>query len=116
MKVCCFAAITRPHSLARTRGCWSIEGWNLDSRADRADRKKAVGKGQRQVHAPHAAALAAAEQPRQNPPSGDERRIDAQTAKGFVKPGETGLEFALHTVLVIEIEVALGIEDNLTAR
>ena len=32
--------------------CWSIKRWNLDLRADRADRQKAFGKGQRQVYAP----------------------------------------------------------------
>ena len=75
--------------------CWSIKRWNLDLRADRADRQKAFGKGQRQVYAPRAGALAAAEQPGQNLAGIDERRVDAQLAKGLVKPGETGVEFAV---------------------
>jgi hypothetical protein len=96
--------------------CWSIKRWNLDLRADRADRQKAFGKGQRQVYAPRAGALAAAEQPGQNLAGIDERRVDAQLAKGLVKPGETGVEFAVHSVLAVEIEAALGIKDYMTAR
>jgi hypothetical protein len=88
----------------------------LDLRANRADRQKAFGKGQRQIYAPGAAAPAAAEQPGQNLAGIDERRVDAQLAKGLVKPGETGVEFAVHTVLAVEIEAALAIKDNMTAR
>ena len=64
------------------------------------------------MQAPSAASLAAAEEPRQNLASRDERRIDAQLAKGLVEPGETSVEFAFYTVLAVEIEAALGIENN----